>query len=134
MCRCPGEFRFVQIPAGRVGILCKTRGRGSRLELTDALGERTNHSEKEHICHPKFVWYVERSSSADINPKSYHLISFKLVNPLIYIHFPNFESKIFLKTEVYVTVVCCVVTPLSSKHPSIMIKTQQRLLRCKLRK
>ena len=40
--RPPGEFRFVQIPAGRDGILCKTpgvaRGGCSRLELSFALG------------------------------------------------------------------------------------------------
>ena len=32
-----------------------------------------NHSENEQIYHPNFVWYVERSSSGDINPMSYHL-------------------------------------------------------------
>ena len=45
--------------------------------------ERTNNSENENIYHPKFAWYAERSSLADINPKSYHLIDFELVNPLL---------------------------------------------------
>ena len=46
--------------------------------------ERTYGSDNESIYHPKFAWYAERSSLADINPKSYHL-SFELVNPLLYI-------------------------------------------------
>ena len=33
----------------------------------------------------------------DINPKSYHLAAFKLINQLLYINFPCFESRIFLK-------------------------------------
>ena len=53
------------------------------------LGERTYHSENEQIYHPNFVWFVERSSSADINPKSYHLVAFELMNRLLYINFPS---------------------------------------------
>ena len=60
-------------------------------------GERTNHSENEQIYHPNFVWYVERSSSRDINLMSYHLTSFELINQLLYINFRNLERKIFLK-------------------------------------
>ena len=37
----------------------------------------------------------ERSSVADINPCSYHLIAFELVNLPPYIYFPNFEYRIF---------------------------------------
>ena len=33
----------------------------------------------------------------DINPKSYHLIAFEQVNPLLYIYFPSFEYGTFLK-------------------------------------
>ena len=45
----------------------------------------------------KFAFYAERSSLADINPKSYHLIAFDPVSPLLYIYFPNLEYRIFLK-------------------------------------
>ena len=44
------------------------------------LGERTNHYEYEQIYHPYFVWYVERSLSGDINPMSYHLTAFEVIN------------------------------------------------------
>ena len=40
---------------------------------------------------------AERSSSADINPSSYHLIAFELINPLYHSIFPCFEYSIFLK-------------------------------------
>ena len=33
----------------------------------------------------------------DINPKSYHLIAFEQINPLLYFYFPNFECRIFWK-------------------------------------
>ena len=33
----------------------------------------------------------------DINPKSYHLKAFELVNSLLYIYFPSFEYRIFSK-------------------------------------
>ena len=61
-------------------------------------GERTYNSDNENIYHPKFAWYTEKSSSADINSKSHHLIAFELINPLLYIYFPSFESvEFFLK-------------------------------------
>ena len=60
-------------------------------------GERTYNSDNENIYHPKFAWYAERSSPVDIILKSYHLIAFELVNPLIYNYFPSFEYRIFLK-------------------------------------
>ena len=60
-------------------------------------GERTNHSENEQIYHPNFVWYAETSSSGDINPMSYHLIAFELINQLLYINFPSLKRKIFQK-------------------------------------
>ena len=73
-------------------------------------GERTCNSDKENIYHPKFAWYAESSSLTDISPKSYHLIAFQLVNPLLYIYFPRFEYRIFFeRSEVCVAVICCVV-------------------------
>ena len=45
----------------------------------------------------KSAWYAEMSSLVDINPKSYHLIAFELVNPLLYIYFPSFEYRSILK-------------------------------------
>ena len=36
-----------------------------------------------------------QSSLVDINPKSYHLIAFELVNPLLCIYFSNFEYRFF---------------------------------------
>ena len=68
-----------------------------KLRVFKLLGERTNHSENEKIYHPNFVWYVERSSSGDVNPMSYHLASFKLLNQPLYVNFPSLERKIFLK-------------------------------------
>ena len=56
-----------------------------KLLVFKLLGERTNHSENKQIYHPNFAWYVERSSSGDINPTSNHLIAFELVNQLLYI-------------------------------------------------
>ena len=56
-----------------------------------------NHSENEQIYHPNFVWYIETSSSGDINPMSYHLTVFKLTNQLLYVNFPSLERKIFQK-------------------------------------
>ena len=53
--------------------------------------------EDEQIYHPNFVWYVETSSSADINPMSYHLTAFELTNQLLYTNFPSLERKIFQK-------------------------------------
>ena len=68
-----------------------------KLHVFKSSGERTYNSDNENICHPKFASDAERSSLADINPKSYHLIAFELVNPLFYIYFPSFEYRIFLK-------------------------------------
>ena len=59
--------------------------------------ELTNLSENEQIYLPNFVWYVEMSSSVDINPKSYHLTSFQLTNQLLYMNFPSLECKISQK-------------------------------------
>ena len=56
-----------------------------------------NHSENEQIYHPDFVWYVETSSSGDINPMSYHLTAFELTDKLLYMNFPSLEHKIFQK-------------------------------------
>ena len=63
-----------------------------KLHVFKSLGERTN--ENESICYPKSALYAERSSSADINPKSYHLTAFELINPLLCINFLSFECKI----------------------------------------
>ena len=49
-----------------------------RLRGFKSKGERTYDSDKENIYNHKFSLYVERSSSADINLKSYHLIAFEL--------------------------------------------------------
>ena len=68
-----------------------------KLPVFKFLGERTNHSENEQIYHPNFVWYVERSSSGDINPASCHLSAFELMNQLLYINFPSLKRKIFPK-------------------------------------
>ena len=58
----------------------------------------------------KFVMYAEGSSSADINPKSYHLTASEQLNPLLYLTFPSFECKFFIeKLLVYFAIVCCVV-------------------------
>ena len=40
---------------------------------------------------------VERSSSKDFSPISYHLTAFELINQLLYINFPSLERKSFLK-------------------------------------
>ena len=53
-----------------------------------------NHSENEQIYHPN---YVDTSSSRDINPISYHLTTFDLINQLLYNNFQNLERKIFQK-------------------------------------
>ena len=49
------------------------------------------------IYHPNFVWYVEKSTSGDINPTSYHLTAFELINQPLYMNFLSLEGKIFLK-------------------------------------
>ena len=67
----------------------------AKLHVFKSSGERTYNSDNENICNPKFAWYAERNSLADINPKSYHLIAFELLNSLLYIYFPSFEYRIF---------------------------------------
>ena len=68
------------------------------------------NSDNENFYHPKFAWYAERSSLADINPKSYHLIAFEPVNPLLCIYFQALNAEFFFeKSEVYVAIVCCAV-------------------------
>ena len=77
-----------------------------KLHVFESSGERTFSSDKENIYHPKFAWYAERSSLAGINPRSYHLIGFELVNPSLYNYFPSFEYRIFFeRSEVKVAVV-----------------------------
>ena len=56
-----------------------------------------HHSENEEIYHPNFACYVERSSSMDINPKSYYLTAFELINQPHYITFPSFECSLLKK-------------------------------------
>ena len=53
------------------------------------------NSDNKNIYHPKFAWYAEKSSLVAINPRSYHLIAFELVNPLLHIYFSSFEYRIF---------------------------------------
>ena len=55
------------------------------------------NSNNENIYHPKFVWYAERNSLADINSKSYHLIVFKEV-PLFAILMRNIYSLAYTQT------------------------------------
>ena len=58
----------------------------------------------------KIAWYAERSSLADINPKSYYFIAFEPVNPLLYIYFPSFEFGFFFqRSEVYVAIVTSLI-------------------------
>ena len=40
---------------------------------------------------------TQRRVRIDINSKSYYLMAFELVNPLLYIYFPSFEYGIFFK-------------------------------------
>ena len=68
-----------------------------KLPVFKFLGERTNHFENEQIYRPNFVWYVKRSSSEEVNPKSYHLTAFELTNQLLYMNFPSLERQIFQK-------------------------------------
>ena len=68
-----------------------------KLPVFKTTGERTNHSENEQIYHPNFVWYVEMSSSEDINLMSYHLTAFELTNQLLCMNFPSLERQIFQK-------------------------------------
>ena len=54
-----------------------------KLHVFKSRGERTFNSDNENNYHPKFPLYTERSSLADINSKSYHLIiAFELLSPL----------------------------------------------------
>ena len=50
-----------------------------KLHVFKSLGERNYNSDNKNIYHSKFAWYVKRSSMADINSKSYHLIALELV-------------------------------------------------------
>ena len=68
-----------------------------KLHVYRLLGEQTNHSENEWIYYPKIVWHVERNSSGDIDPMSYHLAAFELINQSLYINFAILERNIFLK-------------------------------------
>ena len=65
-----------------------------------SLVERTYNSENKKYYHRKFALYAKRNSSTNFNPKSYHLIAFELINPLLYIYFPSFECNIFKTSEV----------------------------------
>ena len=68
-----------------------------KLHVFKSSGEQTYNSANENIYDPKFAWYAERSSLTDIDPKSYHLIAFELVNPLLYFYFSSFECIMFWK-------------------------------------
>ena len=68
-----------------------------KLHVFTSLGEPTYNTDDENFYHPKFAWYAERSSLADINPKSYHLIAFELVNPVLYIYLPCLKRRFFWK-------------------------------------
>ena len=67
--RPPGEFRFVQIPAGRDGILCKTlgvaRGGCSCLELIDALPSTSGHEIFSENHAGKFITMLPKEIQLD---------------------------------------------------------------------
>ena len=46
----------------------------------------------------------------DFNPVSYHLMALELINQQLYVNFSSLECNFFFeRSEVYVTVVCCIV-------------------------
>ena len=65
-----------------------------KLRVSKSSGERTYNSLKEQVYYLKFASCSERSVSADINPKSCHLTTFELINPLFYINFSSFQRKV----------------------------------------
>ena len=66
-----------------------------KLHVFKSSGEPTYNSDNENII--LSLPGMQRSSLADINPKSYHLIAFELVNPLLHIYLPSFERIISWK-------------------------------------
>ena len=95
-----------------------------KLYVSKSSEEQTYNSDNENIYHPKFAWFAERSSLADINPKSYNLTAFELVNPLLYFYFPRFECRTFwkdLKSTLPSLLCCDYVTSLISIFISIFI-------------
>ena len=64
-----------------------------KVHVFKSAGEPTYNSDNENFYHRKFAWYAERSSLADINPKSNYLIAFKLLNPLLYIYFHDLNVE-----------------------------------------
>ena len=88
--RVPSQVNFALLKLNRLYNL--------KLPVFKFLGQRTNHSENKQIHdHPNFVWYVEMSSSGDMNQMPYHLTAFELTNQLLYINFPSLEHNIFQK-------------------------------------
>ena len=59
-------------------------------------GEPTYNSD-EKFHHSKFAWYANRSSLADINPKSHYLIAINLLNPLLYVYLHALNVEFFRK-------------------------------------
>ena len=68
-----------------------------KLHVFKSSGEPMCNSDNKTFYHPKFAWYAERNSLADINPKSYNLKAFEQVNPYIYMYLPSFEHRSFWK-------------------------------------
>ena len=54
---------------------------------------RLKEKERTTLNHPNFVLSAERSSPGDINPTSYCLAAFELINQLLYVNFPSLERK-----------------------------------------
>ena len=85
----PSESTFASLKLNRPYNL--------KLPVFKFSGERTNYTENEQIYHPNFVLYVKTSLSGDINPLSYNLTAFELINQLLYINFQNLDHTIFQK-------------------------------------
>ena len=49
----------------------------------------------------------------DLNPKSYHLTAFELINQLPYINFPSFECRFFKKKDLKSTLSSSVAVVIS---------------------
>ena len=91
------NHRIQCLPKSTFSPLQLNRLYNVKLHVLKSSGERTYNSDNKNIYHPKFAWYAERSSVVDINPKSYHLIAFELVNPLLCIIFQALNIEFFLK-------------------------------------
>ena len=60
------------------------------------------HSENEWIYHANFAWYVEMSSSGDINSMSCHLTAFGLINQLLYVTTIHYRDYKYFDLEAFI--------------------------------